>query len=83
MSNPEDRLPPTSDEYFEIETAKKHGGWPVWRALSVQDRAKLMAHEMHAGMREHYYFDKRLKGDKAEKPKLEAPWEKVKKRYGM
>jgi hypothetical protein len=53
-------------------------------ATRAQERAKLMAHEIHAGMREHYYFDKRAKaGKETEKPKVEAPWEQVKRRYGM
>jgi len=79
-----DALPPTDDEYFEIETAKQHGGWWVWsRYLSAQERVKLMAHELHKNMREHYYFDKRAPGEKVDKPKGEAPWDVMRKRVGM
>lgn len=78
-------MPPTDDRYSEIETAKKHGGWYVWtRCLHPQERAELMAHELHRSMREHYYFDVRAPGEKAEKPKRgEFAWDEMRKRVGL
>ena len=55
------------DDYFEIECAKQHGGWPAWSLLPVMTRGRLMAHEMEKNMRDHYSFDKRSKGDKSTK----------------
>lgn len=64
-----DALPVPSDDYFEIECAKLHGGWPAWLALSQQLRGWLMAHEMEKNMRDHYYFEVREKsGGKGSEP---------------
>lgn len=64
-----------------MEVAKLHGGWVMWERLPVQRRAKLIAHELHKGMRDHYYYDKRPEAEKGEKPKGEAPWDVMRKRY--
>jgi len=76
-------LPAPSDGYFEIETAKLHGGWSQWDRLDPQEKGRLMAHEMVKNMREHYHFDKRTAaGEKnVEKPKGTAPWDMIKNRF--
>jgi len=56
---PEKSLPAPGLEYFEIETAKLHGGWGIWIRLPVEARARLLAHEFHKNMREHYQWDMR------------------------
>jgi hypothetical protein len=77
-----DALDPPDDEYNEIEASKLHGGWWIWtRRLGPQERAKLMAHELHKQMRECYYYDKqRAAGERPEKPKAEAPWDVMRRR---
>ncbi|MDE2105974.1 MAG: hypothetical protein KGL39_52615 [Patescibacteria group bacterium] len=77
----EKELPAPPDDYFEMETAKLHGGWPGWCGLPAQMRGKLMAHELHKNMREHYYFDMKNPDEqsKAEKPK--APWDAAREKF--
>lgn len=51
-------LPPTSDEYLAMETAKAfHYTWSDWCAESPIVQAKLMAHELHKGMRDAYQYE--------------------------
>ena len=81
-----EELPAPTDRYFEIETAKLHGGWAQWDRIAPQERGELIAHEMVKNMRDHYYFDKRsekLKQDEPdlERPKQTAPWEQIKSRF--
>ena len=45
---------------MEIETAKLHGGWAVWKSLPTEEKAELLAHELHKKMREHYEYDLRM-----------------------
>lgn len=83
LSDPEKKLPPTSDLYDEIETSKRHGGWWVWtRHLTAQERGMLMAHELHRSMREHYFYDVGSgAGEKVEKPKPVAPWDRYRSEF--
>ena len=79
---PEDKaLPPPPEKYFEIETAKLHGGWPVWVRLDPQMRAELLAHELHKNMRDHYYYDLRKPGETVEKPKMPMAHELMRKKF--
>jgi hypothetical protein len=55
----EKSLPSPGDFWLEVETAKKHGGWAAWRGLATVEKARLLAHELHKGMREHYEYDQR------------------------
>ena len=55
----QDELPLPGARYFEIETAKLHGGWPAWESLKPAMKAELLAHEEIKNMRDHYYMDKR------------------------
>lgn len=68
-----------------METAKAFGypGWSAWEAEHPQVRAKLMAHELHRGMRETYNFEQRMAaGETADKPKNDAPpWQKIRERF--
>ena len=61
MLSDADALPVPGDDYFEVECAKLHGGWPAWRALPASRRGWLMAHELEKNLRDHYYYDKRSK----------------------
>lgn len=75
-------MPAPDALYLEIETAKKHGGWGAWMRLPAVDRGKLMAHEMHSNMRQHYEFDQRQAPEKAaEKKDSASPWSAMRKRF--
>lgn len=74
-------LPVPGGEYFEIETAKLHGGWAVWERLPCSTRGRLLAHEQHKAMREHYAHDLRSAEGKATAPKVEAPWDAARNRF--
>jgi hypothetical protein len=82
---PDDKaLPPPSEEYFEMETAKAFGyRWPAWLAESPLIKAKLVAHELEKGMRDSYHFEQRMDGapkdgSSANQP---APWEMIRSRF--
>lgn len=81
LSDASKKLPETSDLFFEIETAKHHGGWPAWLQLKAQERGMLMAHELHKSMRDHYYYDVRAPGEKVEKPKATMPWDRYREKF--
>ena len=53
----------------------------VWRKLSVEDRAQMMAHEMIKGRREAYRTKDLAKPPKAEKE--ESDLQKLRRRYGF
>lgn len=82
-SLPEEKtLPAPGYEFQEIEAAKKHGGWGEWLKLSVMDRGRLLAHELHAKMREHYEYDMRGDGGGASRGKdKKAPWSQMRERF--
>jgi hypothetical protein len=82
---PEDKaLPAPANEYFEMETAKAfhYPGWGAWLAEAPQVRAKLMAHELHKGMRDSYHFEMRTEetGPQTTAPK-KTPWQEVRERF--
>lgn len=84
---PEDKaLPAPPLEFFEIETAKLHGGWAVWQTFSAQVRGKLLAHEMHASLRKHYEHDvmrdeSRGSRDEGKKSDASAPWSAARDKF--
>ena len=78
-----DALPIPKDDYFEIECAKLHGGWPRWAQLPDSTRGWLMAHELEKNMRDHYYFDARQKSGAggAEKPPGKSVADLIRERW--
>lgn len=75
-------MPSPGDLFLEIETAKKHGGWPVWQKLGVEDRARLLAHELHVKMREHYEYDVRNPAKPETKKTADnAPWSAMREKF--
>jgi hypothetical protein len=78
-------LPAPGDLFLEIQTAKLHGGWGAWSRLPVEERAKLLAHELHLKMREHYEYDVRSPADKpdakASAREGRGPWSDMRKQF--
>ena len=75
-------MPDPGFGFSEIETAKLHGGWSVWRRLSAVERAQLMAHEQHKAMRDHYYFDQHKTGDDPDRRRPQPmPHELMRERF--
>ncbi len=65
-----------------MEAAKQYGGWESWLRLTEATRAKLLAHEMHRNMREHYEYDQRAPAEK--KPggnTALAPWVRMREAF--
>ena len=79
---PEHRaLPPPSEEYLEMETAKAfHYTWREWLIESPVTRAKLVAHELARGMRETYNFEQRA-SDKDKAGAGKAPWQAIRDKF--
>ena len=77
-------LPAPGDEYFEMETAKAfHYTWAEWLAEDPLLRAKMMAHELHKGMRDTYLFEQRQASAErgGDRPKTPAPWETIREKF--
>jgi len=75
-------LPPPDNLFLEIEAAKKHGGWSAWVRLTMQERALLLAHEMHLNLREHYECDLRKQpATPAKTPADNAPWTRMRNTF--
>lgn len=75
-------LPSPGDLFLEIETAKKHGGWSVWKSLPTVEKAQLLAHELHVKMREHYEYDVRLPAaDREPKGESASPLSAMRERF--
>lgn len=79
---PEEKsLPAPPLEFFEIETAKLHGGWSVWQTFSAQVRGKLLAHEMHKNLRTHYEHDVMRDKTSEKKSDAGAPWSAARDKF--
>ncbi len=65
-----------------METAKAfHYTWGGWLAEDPHLRAKMMAHELHKGMRDTYLFEVRQPGDGQERPKSKPSWETIRETF--
>ena len=85
---PDDKaLPPPSDEYFEMETAKAfHYRWRDWLEEHPQVKAQMMAHELAKGMRDTYNLEQRQavleRGGRAGGgAKVPPPWESIRAKF--
>lgn len=78
------QLPEPEWDYLELETMKAFGCWHLaaWRTQSADDRARLMAHEIHRSLRERWTL---LKGRRAREKKTapvsEAPWDFIERQF--
>ena len=85
----EHQLPEPPWEYAEIETMKAFGCWSLsaWRALPLDERAELMAHEIHRSLRERWYAAKLRAARKQAAPgepgktRSQAPWDVVQRMF--
>lgn len=86
---PEQRLPDPGWSYTDIEVMKAFGCWDIaaWRAQSPDQRAELIAHEIHKGLRERWNTLKlraqarKASGAPAGKPLSQAPWDVIARQF--
>lgn len=75
-------MPPPSEEYFEMETAKAfHYSWTGWLVESPLIKARLIAHELEKGMRDAYNFEQRMGSSEEKRSNEPAPWEVIRNRF--
>lgn len=76
-------LPPSGDEYWELEALRQFGGdWWRWQALPPMVRGRLMAHVVEKSWREAYEMDHK---PSAAKPGISGNngWGDMQKRFGL
>lgn len=74
-----DQLPAVSSEYVSLEAmAFYHYDLARWRALTISDRAMLIAHVQHRDMRTAYNMEKSTEKKTGNGiDQKEAPWNRV------
>jgi hypothetical protein len=77
-------LPAVDEEFVQMSAARAWGLTPAeWRRQSADDRARMIAHEIIAGVREaHYYEQTASEGAPGRSKYVDPLWEQMKGRVG-